>query len=724
MTYQVTFTESTNPSKPPIVVEDQTLNTERDITFVGKNYAGYAPVIAENFLHLLENFAGPTEPENPVQGQLWFDSKPNVNLLKVWDGTTWSPAGSIKKAGTAPLVGNSLPGDLWVDTSNQQLYLFSGSSWLLVGPQYSSGARTGPQVERIVDTNNVEHSVISMFSEDNRISIISKASFTPKQFLPGFSTIRQGVNLSTIDATSTSAPTKFWGVASQANALSVNGVEVDASNFMRKDQTSTTNFPINIRADGGLNVGSDLGFGISSEVNSTVLYSKNSGNSIDIKVNNSGSPTIALHVDANLRVGIGPNNTSPSETLDVDGNIRSSGNILVESLTDATIEGVGSIVTDGGLSVAKQTKLTGDLSTYSKIYVNNLNLSNDPQTGAVILPGSDSATGLYDIGSPSRKFRNVYATSFAGDFNGSFTATSTINGNINGSAAKLASPTVFSLTGDVSSNTIAFNGQTQTGTAVFTTSITQDFISLKPEATDSLLTDELLVYRSNAGLRKISKQTFISNIATVPIGAIFPYAGTTPPVGYLLCDGSEVQISAYSGLYSVIGYTYKTPSLLIGKSTFALPDLRGRFPLGRDNMENVNPITGQPLEVPSKDNDDNPLTPDITVKAGGGPANRVTDVTADTVGTGSGNEQRTLQLSNIPDHKHNLNSGTAQYYAAGLPGIPADPNGVPNLGMPNTSTGSGLPNSGSVIASQTGLPFNTMNPYLTINYIIFTGVLQ
>lgn len=724
MTYQVTFTESTNPSKPPIVVEDQTLNTERDITFVGKNYAGYGPVIAENFLHILENFAGPTEPSNPVQGQLWFDSKPNVNLLKVWDGTTWSPAGSIKKAGTAPLVGNSLPGDLWVDTSNQQLYLFSGSNWLLVGPQYSSGAKTGPQIEKIVDTNNLEHSVITMFVEDNRISITSKAAFTPKQFIPGFATINQGVNLSTIDLTSTTAPTKFWGVASQANALSVAGVEVDASNFMRKDQASTTNYPINIRADGGLSVGSDLGFSISSESNSTVLYSKNSGNSIDVKVNNAGTPTILLHVDANLKVGIGPNNTSPLETLDVDGNIRSSGNIIVNSTVDSTAPGVGSIKTDGGLSVAKQTRMSGDLSTYAKIYVNNLNISNDPQTGPVMLPGSDSASGLYDIGSPTRKFRNIYATSFAGDFSGSFTATSTINGNINGSAAKLASPTVFSLTGDVSSNAIAFNGQTQTGTAVFTTSITQDFIALKSEVTDSLLTDQLLIYRANTGLRKTSKQTFISNIATVPIGAIFPYAGSTVPTGYLLCDGSEVQISKYSALYSVIGYTYKTPSLLIGKSTFALPDLRGRFPLGRDNMENIDPITGQPLQVPSKDNDDDPLTPDITVKAGGGSANRVTDVTADTMGTGSGNEQRTLLTSNLPDHKHNLNSGTAQYYAAGLPGIPADPNGVPNLGMPNTSTGSGLPNSGGVISTQTGLPFNTMNPYLTINYIIFTGVLQ
>jgi hypothetical protein len=56
MSYQVKHTETTNPSKPAITVQDQTLNTETSLTFVGKNYAGYAPIMAENFLHLLEYF--------------------------------------------------------------------------------------------------------------------------------------------------------------------------------------------------------------------------------------------------------------------------------------------------------------------------------------------------------------------------------------------------------------------------------------------------------------------------------------------------------------------------------------------------------------------------------------------------------------------------------------------------------------------------------------------
>ena len=83
MTYQVTFTQSNNPDKPPITVADGTINSTTSINFVGKNYAGYGAVIATDMLHMLENFANDTAPVNPVQGQLWFDTASGINLLKV-----------------------------------------------------------------------------------------------------------------------------------------------------------------------------------------------------------------------------------------------------------------------------------------------------------------------------------------------------------------------------------------------------------------------------------------------------------------------------------------------------------------------------------------------------------------------------------------------------------------------------------------------------------------
>ena len=134
MTYQVKFTETSNPSKPSLTVDDQQLNTQTSLRFVGKNYPGYGQPIAENFLHLLENFANSESPANPVEGQLWYDN--GTNILRVFDGTEWAPTGSIKKSNTAPTLTNTT-GDIWVDTLKKQLYISSGSTWLLVGPQYS-----------------------------------------------------------------------------------------------------------------------------------------------------------------------------------------------------------------------------------------------------------------------------------------------------------------------------------------------------------------------------------------------------------------------------------------------------------------------------------------------------------------------------------------------------------------------------------------------------------
>lgn len=707
MTYQVTYTETSNPAKPPITVNDGSLATASTLQFPGKNYAGYGPVIAGNFLHLLENFAAPTAPTNPVQGQLWFDNNAGINLLKVYDGTSWSAAGSVKKATTAPDVSGSIKGDLWVDTNSQQLYMFSGSNWLLIGPQYSAGTQSGPVVETIADTANVDHSVVTIYANSNRMLIISKESFTPKQTISGFSTIGQGVNLSSIDASSSTAPTKFWGSASTADALNVNGAVISASNFLRSDQSSTTGYSFNIRNNSGLTIGSDLSFNLSTDTSGTVLYNKTSGASIDLKLNSSSGTNTVLHVDSRNRVGVGPNNTNPQATLDVLGTALVSGVVTVSNITDSTEIGVGSIVTAGGASIAKNLTVGGSTFNYGVVNLNNLDSQENPIGGSVILPGSDSANALYDIGSSTRTFRNVYAQTFVGNFTGSFTGA--LAGDITGSAAKLASPTVFSLTGDVSSDSIAFNGQTTNGTATFHTSISQDLIQNKVEATDSNNTDELLIYRPGVGLRKVSKQTLVSNIPTVPIGAVMPYAGSTPPTGYLFCDGSEVQIGSYSSLFSIIGYTYKPAVLLIGKNTFALPDLRGRFPLGRDNMDNGS-------TVPDKNN------PNVLIDAGGGSANRVTDVTADTLGSGSGAETKTLSTSNLPDHKHTLSSGQADYFAIGRPGLTTDTNGVSPPGPQSTSAGLAVPNTGGVISSTTSQPLSIMNPYQTINYIIYTGV--
>ena len=54
-----------------------------------------------------------------------------------------------------------------------------------------------------------------------------------------------------------------------------------------------------------------------------------------------------------------------------------------------------------------------------------------------------------------------------------------------------------------------------------------------------------------------------------PVGSLMPYAGTTPPDGWLICDGSEISRTTYARLFSVIGTTYGAGD---GNSSFNLPN--------------------------------------------------------------------------------------------------------------------------------------------------------
>lgn len=66
------------------------------------------------------------------------------------------------------------------------------------------------------------------------------------------------------------------------------------------------------------------------------------------------------------------------------------------------------------------------------------------------------------------------------------------------------------------------------------------------------------------------------------IGAIVAYGGTLPPTGFLLCDGSAVSRVTFSALFAVIGTTYGTGD---GSTTFNLPNLKGRVPVGLDTSQ-------------------------------------------------------------------------------------------------------------------------------------------
>lgn len=66
---------------------------------------------------------------------------------------------------------------------------------------------------------------------------------------------------------------------------------------------------------------------------------------------------------------------------------------------------------------------------------------------------------------------------------------------------------------------------------------------------------------------------------TLPIGAIVPYGSTTAPTNWLICDGTEYSIDDYPELYAKIGNMFGGDEL---EGTFAVPNFKGRFPIGRN----------------------------------------------------------------------------------------------------------------------------------------------
>ena len=159
---------------------------------------------------------------------------------------------------------------------------------------------------------------------------------------------------------------------------------------------------------------------------------------------------------------------------------------------------------------------------------------------------------------------------------------------------------------------------------------------------------------------------FISKHRRVPVGAMFIWLTNTAPNGWLLCYGQAISRTTYAKLFSLIGTTFGIGN---GSTTFNLPDLRGRLPLGQDDM-------------------------------GGTSANRVTNAQADTIGGSAGAENHTLTIAQMPAHTHKLPDG---HEGSGNAVLQTDDS--PAQLRDTYSTGGG----GS---------HNNVQPYLTTNYII------
>lgn len=166
------------------------------------------------------------------------------------------------------------------------------------------------------------------------------------------------------------------------------------------------------------------------------------------------------------------------------------------------------------------------------------------------------------------------------------------------------------------------------------------------------------------------------------MGVIKVFAGNFPPRGYMFCNGALLSISQNTALFSILGTTYGGD----GISTFALPNLNGRFPIGTGNS-----TTGQSYELGEED---------------GTPTN-------------------TILSSNMPSFASQLKVSSSN-------ATTATPSAMTSLAVSGTQAGrdfiavpsfvDAAPDTviypQSVVYIGQNLPVNNMPPYVGINYII------
>ena len=220
------------------VIEDGTIDQTTDLKLVGKNYAGYGEIQNENLVFLLENFAGTIAPPRRISGQLWFDS--GVSKLKFWDGFQWRTSGGAE-------VSNSVPtglkqGDFWWDTSNEQLFTYNGTDFVLIGPQSAGTGQTQIVSRTVRDSSGGTKGIITAVVNDETIFTISNADFTidlndSASNIPGFDRIKQGITLKgTLNSSGgvTSGDFRIWGTSSNAEKLGGQ----PATSYVRADNPS------------------------------------------------------------------------------------------------------------------------------------------------------------------------------------------------------------------------------------------------------------------------------------------------------------------------------------------------------------------------------------------------------------------------------------------------------------------------------------------------------
>jgi hypothetical protein len=430
-----------------VSVADGTIDSSTDIRFLGKNYAGYGQVQNENFLHLLENFSGASQPIKPISGQLWFDTVDRK--IKVYDGIRFRIVGGSTSSNSPP-TGLST-GEFWFDNLAQQLYCWSGSDFVLIGPENpSSLGETSVASQVVKDENGNNHTIAKFRSGGQTIAVVSKDAFNlnlallaGSSELAGFGRIKKGITL--VDTNNDSGVSSLvsgailWGTAQTAkNLIDDQGNLFPITSIVRTDSPV---FQSNVVFRNGLALGAvsdpKLSITLTDEISPNLICQ--TGQPISFKIRTEGQiREIASISVTGINPGTGSQYRLGSETNkwlqvyadNISGNLVGSvlgntvgvhtGNVLAQD-NAVIINSTTKVITANSFQGEFIGDLSGNAATATNaLKLNDLNVSGAALPNTVAIRDNSSnitAAQFVGIATQSNKLKIDNAADDSGDLN-------------------------------------------------------------------------------------------------------------------------------------------------------------------------------------------------------------------------------------------------------------------------------------------------------------------
>jgi hypothetical protein len=359
MAYTINKTDGTVVA----TITDGTVDNTTSLQLFGKSYSGFGEGLNENLVKLLENAASTAAPTAPLKGELWFDT--TTNQLKVYDGTSFKPTGGSKSSASQPTSPSA--GDLWHDTANDQVSVYTGSAWLLVGPVYTSGQTlSGWKIETLASAGG-NKVVSSMYAGNTRVAILSKETFTPSATQTGFAEIKAGITLnSTLSAVFEGTNTQAAAIdtSDTTNQLSPGETLQGGANFLRSNAADTTTGALTVDADGGVIIGDAQELSITVSSNDVTVAQTSQDKDLKFTVNDGGVTKTPLQL------------TGADGGIDITGDVTITGNLTISGSYD---------------------KASVDVSTYVDAFIGvNEGNASDVDGGLIVEKASGEARMFWD----------------------------------------------------------------------------------------------------------------------------------------------------------------------------------------------------------------------------------------------------------------------------------------------------------------------------------------